>query len=775
MKKFNNQFFIWVFPIVLFLFNIWLPGFATSIVADIVTPLTIFFLCTFYIYPVVKARTANFWTALFIFIGILTFGVAESFWVVEATFLGIDPSEDVFLTSFYVIPNLFFLLAAFVFLFFNLKNWHPKQFVLDLLAMAVLTFGTIYILFFNAMVFGQPSIDAKTFTAFLYILLDAIAISIVSAIGISSRSVRFETGYAVIIIGFIFYSAGDTVYVVEVLKNTYMPYDLADKLYLLSFLLFAIGMRILYQKILIESVQPREIKYVNKGPIWMSLWMLIFPAIVFIVNGITLRYVLFFSLVFIIYFMFSLLIQSNISNEMMIEERSNLNATLQARVDERTKELQETNKNLEYAYKHDIVTNLYNRGYFFELIAKHIESLEPDQKFNLILVDIGRIKMINDLYGQVIGDKVLKNTAERLQSLYPDTALCSRLGGDEFALIDQDASHPELFKQKLDLLKTAIEKPFEIFPFSIRANFCAGIANFPENAENAEDLYRCAKMALTHAKKRMKIGYAEYNKYFHDHARRRNLIEQELLNSELDQEFELHYQPQYSINTGTLIGMEALIRWNSSKLGMVSPKEFIPVAEDSGFILKLGVWIIQHAAEQIKVWNHSLKMNLTIGINISPLQIEDNNFLSTVKNIISQTQVDPQWINFEITESSAMAFEENVLNKIEAFEKIGVSFSIDDFGTGYSSFNYLKQMSVAFLKIDKQFIDSITTNVEDLQIVQAIIEMSKVLKIQTVAEGVETKAQADLLTQMGCNILQGYYFGRPVNAEAFSEAYLQHG
>jgi len=300
-----------------------------------------------------------------------------------------------------------------------------------------------------------------------------------------------------------------------------------------------------------------------------------------------------------------------------------------------------------------------------------------------------------------------------------------------------------------------------------------GVASWPDDAKTRSDLMRHADIALYIAKNRRVNGVSFFDSLANAGIERSHQIDLALRNVKFDREFTLVYQPQIAIGGRRLIGMEALLRWNSSALGPVSPDEFIPVAEENGTILPLSEWILLRTMEQINKWNRQYGKSLRIGINISPHQLDDIDFLEKLEAIIAKVGIDPAWLNLEITERSAMKDESFIINIFNRLSSLSIVSSIDDFGTGYSSLSYLKKFNINYLKIAKQLIDGIAINETEAQIVQAIIMMATALNLRTIAEGVEDEEQLRILESLGCDEIQGFYFGRPVSPEEFEELYLK--
>ena len=373
-----------------------------------------------------------------------------------------------------------------------------------------------------------------------------------------------------------------------------------------------------------------------------------------------------------------------------------------------------------------------------------------------------------------MGDEVLRIISNRFIAWQGEDKFVARVGGDEFAVIhshdalaNKQINH-EICAQILGLFTDFIT--IGDYVFSVSASI--GISRYPYDATDKYSLVKHADLAMYQAKKSGDPSKCVfYSREHGEQVKRKNEIELLLKTIDYDKEFSLHYQPQFSIDGKLLLGVEALIRWQNANLGFVSPTEFIQIAEETGSIIKVGKWVIDTAFRQIKAWHVMGYKTLQIGINLSPLQFDSVDFFPYIIEKINTYQIDPAWIEFEITESSAMNSGTISEEIFTALANLGVQISIDDFGTGYSSLSYLKRFDIDRLKIAKELIDHIVDDYEERLIIKSIILMAKGLGLFTIAEGVETKEQLDILTELECNAIQGYYYSKPLTKEVFESTY----
>lgn len=428
---------------------------------------------------------------------------------------------------------------------------------------------------------------------------------------------------------------------------------------------------------------------------------------------------------------------------------------------------------LNYLAHTDPVTDLPNRHAFNAALARILwQADEANGEAALLLLDLDNFKGVNDTLGHHSGDLLLHAVAKRLLGcLRREDVLC-RIGGDEFAVILSSQGvfeDPGTIARKL---LAALARPVQLEQHELYVTVSIGISTYPRDAGDQHTLARNADSAMYEAKAKGKNGYAIFHAGMNAAAQRRMLIENGLRRALERDELTLHYQPQSNLATGQVTGMEALLRWSSPELGMVSPAEFIPVAEQSGLIQAIGLWVLRCACAQMAQWSRNGLGQLTISVNLSARQMHNGDLLRDVRRILDATGLQPAQLELEITESFLMEkVEENVV-LLRTLRASGIQLAIDDFGTGYSSFAYLKRFPIDRLKIDRTFVQDIGRDGENGAIVTAIISMAHELDMQVVAEGVEAEAQRQFLLRAQCDIIQGYHVARPMPADV-AEAFLR--
>jgi len=419
---------------------------------------------------------------------------------------------------------------------------------------------------------------------------------------------------------------------------------------------------------------------------------------------------------------------------------------------------------LEELAHYDSLTSLPNRTMFFNYLDKAIEMASRDnKKFVVMFLDLDNFKLINDTHGHPIGDMLLVKIANRVNNLKREYDIFSRIGGDEFLLLlyEENISNIATFAQRvLDVFNY----PFELENKQIHISSSMGISFYPKDGNSSKELFQNSDVAMNKAKALGKNNFQFFKQELNDNIKRQLHMGELLRDALTNHEFVLHYQPKIDVKTNETIGLEALIRWERPDFGLVMPSEFIWVAEENGFIKELGSWVIEKVARQIKKWRAKGYKDVLVSINVSAKQFNQKSFLDFIETSCTKKGVG-SCIELELTESLLMHDVDKMQEKLMSLKELGIKLSIDDFGTGYSSLSYLKRFPVQTIKIDKSFIDDIVTDSNDLAISESIIALANAMSMDVVAEGVETKDQLDILTKIGCKVVQGYYFSKPLSAQ----------
>ena len=425
---------------------------------------------------------------------------------------------------------------------------------------------------------------------------------------------------------------------------------------------------------------------------------------------------------------------------------------------------------LQFFINRDPLTGLPNRTLFHELLSHAVQTAERNRsEFALLFIDLDNFKTINESLGHSLGDQLLIQAGKRLKSLFPDIDAIARIGGDEFNIIlEQSIGMPwiDLVTQRVI---DALGKPFELEGQSVYVGASVGIAVYPNDGRDVETLQSNADSALHQAKMQGRGTLRFFSSEMSSRAKARLSLEADLRHALDDGDLRLHYQPQADLISGKLVGVEVLVRWQHPERGTIPPCDFIPLAEESGFIIQLGEWILRTACRQFKQWIDSGFSMPSIAVNISAKQLNRGNLIGMVKDVLQETGVAAHQLELEITESCIMENREQSIKLLTDLKALGLNLSIDDFGTGYSSLAYLQELDVDKLKIDIAFVRNMTTNSSNASIVKAIIALGHSLGLEIIAEGVEDLGQARYLRALQCDVMQGYLLSKPLPAEAMTD------
>lgn len=446
------------------------------------------------------------------------------------------------------------------------------------------------------------------------------------------------------------------------------------------------------------------------------------------------------------------------------------------------KEYKDAEERMMYLAYHDTLTNLPNRYLFKENLKHAIANTERNNRLlALLFLDIDNFKNVNDTLGHNVGDHLLKSVADRLLkcvrksdsisrlSTEVPNFMVARIGGDEFTLLLTNITAPQDLAVVSNRILNALSQPFHIENHEIFLTVSIGIALYPSDAQDADTLLKNADIALYQAKNQGRNNFQFYAESANVHIFERYTIENKLRRALDLNEFMLFYQPQVDISTGKIVGVESLIRWMQPDLIIVKPGEFIPMAEETGLIMPIGEWVLRTACMQNRAWQESGLENIYVSVNVSSVQFEQKDFVEIVARTLKETQLDPQYLQLELTETAIMQNVQNTVEKLVSLQNMGIKISIDDFGTGYSSLSYLKRFPISVLKIDQSFIHDLIINPEDQSITKAIISLAHNLNIKVIAEGVETKQQSSFLNRYGCDGMQGHVICPPLNADALMQ------
>jgi diguanylate cyclase (GGDEF)-like protein len=423
---------------------------------------------------------------------------------------------------------------------------------------------------------------------------------------------------------------------------------------------------------------------------------------------------------------------------------------------------QESESRLSYLAYHDALTGLLNRVAFRDVLNEALDNVAvSDEPPALLFIDLDRFKIVNDMHGHEVGDRLLRAVGDRLHDTVPPGAYVARLGGDEFGVIITNGTDAEHALSEANKLVRQLSEPFVVDAREFRIGASCGVARASDSNSDLDSLINGADLAMYHAKSSGRGGAVLFEPRMLDAQKERRALEDELRLAVQRGDFEVFYQPQVDVETGKVISFEALLRWPHPIRGMIAPDTFIPIAEDTGLIVSIGEWVLRTACTEAARWPGEIG----VAVNMSPLQFRSPSLVPMVVNALAASGLPPERLEIEITESALLGADDRNHTILRSLRNLGVRISIDDFGTGYSSMTYLQNFAVDRIKIDKRFVQAMGTSAQSAAIVQAIISLGSTIGVKTTAEGVETTTQLSSVMEQGCTQVQGYLFSRPLRAE----------
>jgi diguanylate cyclase (GGDEF)-like protein len=439
-------------------------------------------------------------------------------------------------------------------------------------------------------------------------------------------------------------------------------------------------------------------------------------------------------------------------------------------------ERKRSDERLSFLAQDDPLTGIPNRRHFKDQLERaSTRARRANKKIGVLFLDLDRFKTVNDTLGHQAGDALLRLVVERLKTCVRSGDLLARLGGDEFALMLEDTDGPLALEAAATKILSVFKKPFEIGPRRVSITASVGITVYPNDTKDPMALLNNADMAMYQAKDTGRNNFQFFTQEMHEDIIRYHQLETDLGKALQRSEFTLVYQPQIGLEDGRVHGLEALLRWEHPERGLVMPAEFITVAEESGHIVPIGLWVLERVCRQIRDWHSAGEPVLRVAVNVAPANFEQPDFHRQVKAKLARYEIDPGLIELEVTEGTLMENTERVIESLHKLKSTGVRLSVDDFGTGHSCLNYLRQFPLDVLKIDRSFVMDLGTDEHGTAICGLVLSIARSLNLEVVAEGVENKTQLEFLKRHHCEYVQGQYFSMPVPPNELPEIFAAHG
>jgi len=705
---------------------------------------------------------------IYIILGLACWIVADIIWIVydkldiASQFMSkTDLIQDSYIVSFFM-----FAFCAFYILIKNFKNLFVSQALIDSAAIII-----IYLSFVWFVVLDESFsriLTQREFFNLLYIVVDIVMFCALFVILFSINFSKRRASLFLCLLSLFVISTYDVFFTVMSFwgnDTSFFGYDIAFKISF--FILFTASLHLREGEANLKFRAHREdfekiLRQKLAVLIIFLIGMILFSA------KIDIMWWLFVMITLLAYGALTYTVSSTRKMDILIKHERYIKKKLNDQIEDNVKKLEETNRHLLKISKYDYLTNALNRQYFIARLEEMVKSKALGEKIDIYSIDINHFKVINDSYGHYVGDDVLVKLALNISSILPqENSLFARSGGDDFIVVIKQNEDVH-YREFLYYLLKAISEPIVVDDYKIVLDAKIGISSTLTSEILADDFIMQAEAALDAAKKdasQKYIFYGDIKNIIQD----RNYIELLLNSIKFDDEFELKFQPQYTIEDKRIVGAEALIRWNSPIKGLVDQAKFIPIAEQSSIINDIGKWVAREAIKQMAFWNKKYNTKLKIGINISPKQIDNVNFASEIIKFIDEYGIEASCVDVEITEASLVNAEEMMQDALSQFSNKGIGISIDDFGTGFSSMSYIKKYPMKCLKIAKELIDNIAKNDIDKDVVKSVITLAKNVELRTIAEGVEDETQLEILKELGCDEVQGYLWGKPMGANDFEE------
>ncbi len=734
-------------------------------ITDIVSPTISFlaFCCILFGFVIYENDKVLKTSGLFLAISIFFWFISDVLWGIVTLIFRVNPIYNLTITYCYFAVNLFLMISFVIFGYSEIRKGSKMQVFLDTLIIALCFLVFLWVFVFHQDIEKANALKADT-VAMLSMVADVIISAWVSIWFLAIRQKKEPLIIHFIIIGVFLFATTDLIYYYQYFYQSYDPNSLLNCGYALSFIMFGMGgvLKLTAKTIPIRNKKPESgfVKYKK------DLVLLILPLILVIFEGAKTPYFFIVVTCIMIYYILTIYTQNNIFRDELLRKEKEYVEELENKVEERTLEIVKL-------LNTDITTGLYSRRYLEEHLTNLCESLAKKERISVLYIEQNKYKSIVSLYGKKCSESLLKEVARRIHLVSDrENGLLAAYGENAFVLVLRGQYSQDYGLEVANCMIESCSDVYNMENYDIAVTFNVGISCYPLDSKNPEELIKNADSAMLQARSIGVNKAFEYNKKLGDHEYYKNKIEMKLKRVKYDEAFILYYQPQVSCEDGTLIGVEALIRWQKKDGSFIPPYDFIPITEETGMIVPLGYWIMEKAISQLAKWKEVTLKDIRMAINVSVKQLIDREFVVRLERIMENYKVSPDKIEIEITENIQLEENPEMLETLQNIRKLGVSIAVDDFGTGYSSLYYLKNLPVNRIKIAKQLVDNIEQDFYDNTIVRMAIQVAKSRGIKVIAEGVETKEQWNSLKVLECDEIQGYYFAKPMPPEDL-EAYIK--
>lgn len=731
----------------------------------------------FYVSRKSVGNNQMFW--LLLSLGCLSYMTAESISFVSHTAFDLALPYPGWPDLFYFLQIVFFLVAFVYQLTQNKQASYQIKFIFDMMIIIAVSTALSWHFLIRHLLPTESDSLLLLFVSLGYPIGDLLLLFGAVSFYIGSSQPLPSRVLFLIVVGLIFQVFADTAHLYSTVADTYVSGNLYDPLWALSLLLVALaGLCSLDPT---EKIMPKRVLAAGDEQLSFRMLLPYFSLLILFIAMVAEQTESMNGLIAGAGVAALLIISRQIftmqDNRRLIFKYDQLTSALEHKVEQRTMEVTSKNEQLKDSVQqmkhlayYDILSGLPNRRLFFEkLEAAIVSAKQNSHKLAVVFIDLDRFKNINDTFGHDFGDVLLQEFSQRIRENLRSIDTLSRQGGDEFTLILDYVKNEKDIESIIQKLQKTLEKPLTINEQELFISMSIGISVYPKDGETANELMKHADNAMYSAKEKGRNNYQFFSNDMAFIAARKTALENDLNRAIINKEFTLHYQPQIQAATGKITGMEALIRWQKSDGSIISPAEFIPLAEETRLILPIGEWVLHTACLQAKEWHDSGYSHLKLAVNLSSLQFLHDDLMKVVQKALKTSRLPASSLELEITESVALDDAEKAIARMQTLRGMGVQIAIDDFGTGYSSLNYLKRFPLTNLKIAQPFVQDMATNPRDKSLVEAIVFIAHSFDMSVIAEGVETEEQFTLLKELECDEIQGFLFSRPLPAHHFTK------
>lgn len=690
--------------------------------------------------------------------------VCDFLWGIQTQILHINPDKCVITEYGYTLTNIFLFLAIALAAYHDLKKMNKIQALLDALVVSIYAIVLLWLFVFDQSI-DKILVIKSAPVAMFSLILDILIYAWINIWFFSTRIIKPPLYHRLVAIGSLIYVCVDLIYYYYYFYSTYEPNSWIDGAYTLAFSF--IGLSVIAKKRFNSPISTKHTDYRGTFKWGFEIILLLVPILIFLFERRLYQYSIQLGIVLLIYYILNNVNQKSIFQAKLLElEKKNV-SELEIQVEKRTEEIIKL-------LNTDFLTGLYSRRYFDLKLIEEINFINKDEQIAVLYLDQNKSKTIKYLYGKNTSEKLLKKLSQAIKDKADNyKGIIAAYESDVFVIMLKGSAVDVAAEKLGEEIISLCNDLFYVDKHAIRVTLNIGISCYPRDTSSANDLIKNADLAMLQARTRGFNQIQQYDEQLGNVTYSRQIIEMKLKTVSFDKEFQLYYQPQVNCANGELCGFESLIRWHESDNNIISPLDFIPIAEEIGLIVPLGYWIMETAAKQYAQWKRVTGKSIRVSVNVSSKQLIEEDFLQRLQAILDKYEIEPEMFEIEITESYQIENSINVLEILNKVKELGVSIAIDDFGTGYSSLYYIKNIPTDRLKIAKELVDNIENDEYSNVIIQMAISVAKVKGIKIIAEGVETKEQFTCLKELGCDEIQGYYFSKPYPADEIEKVWFK--